>query len=301
MTFKDLSHLPKPSDEKAGLLPDPDPEFVTPLVEWLESGVDEDIHLKYELDKPQVSTTLTRHSSAASCMKKVALIRDGVPQEKMDGAGISVTAYGTIIHEMWQRALEWKWPGRFDFEVGSVIGDLTSGSCDALEKDGSRGLELKSKGGFQYKFAVGERGAAQGPKSSEMVQLALNVMGHDAESGTLIYLATESISGPAAARKGIDDVTRFGAQWTFTRDQLQPLADEWLAQLEWIRDHPTTEVPRYVPHEMPKGARLNPESGAWTLERGGEVVDSGAVWSGSLCTHYCPVPEPCRKRFAEGE
>jgi len=301
MAFKDLSHLPKPSDEKAGLLPDEDREFVTPLVEWLAAGVDTEVHLKYELNKPQVSDTLSRHSSAASCLKQVALRRDGVEEEPMDGAGISVTAYGTIIHEMWQRAVEWKWPGRFAFEVGSTLQGLTSGSCDALSTEESRVLELKTSGGFSYKYLVGERGAAQGPKSAHMVQLALNVVGHNTASGTLIYLATEAISGGAAERKSIDDVTRFGAQWTFSREQLQPLADEWLDQLSWIKKHPTAEVPRFVPHEQPRKSRLNPESGAWTLVEDGEVVDTGTIWGGSLCSHYCSVVETCRKRFAEGE
>jgi hypothetical protein len=149
---------------------------------------------------------------------------------------------------------------------------------------------------------IGERGAAQGPKSSHMVQLALNVMGLDADKGTLIYLSNEAISKGAAEGKGIDEATRFGAQWTFTREQLQPLADEWLKQLEWARDHPTEEVPRFIPHEMPKGARLNPETGSWTLVDGDDIVDTGSYWSkGAGCLHYCPVSEACRKAYAEGQ
>jgi hypothetical protein len=292
---KDLSHLPR-AQEIEGLAPDADTTFVTVLVDELAK----------QPPKPKVSDTLSRHSSAASCLKREALLRDGVEPEPMDLAGLHVTNIGTMVHEAWQDALAHTYGDPYvQFEVPTTIEDLTSGSCDALLTlpDHPRHvLELKTTGGYGYKLMVGERGIAQGPKSSHMVQLALNVMGLDADKGTLVYLSNEAISAGAAEGKGFSEANRFGAQWTFTREQLQPLADEWLAQLAWVRDHPTDEVPRFVPHEMPKGARLNPETGTWTLEIDGEIVDTGSYWSkGAGCLFYCPVAEACRKRYAEGK
>ena len=297
-----LDHLPT-STEKEGLAPDEDTTFVTPLVEQLAQRP----------RKPQVSETLSRHSSAASCLKRVALLRDGVEPEPMDLAGLHVTNIGTLVHEAWQAALA-EWAAQFDsppikvsFEVPTTIEDLTSGSCDALleipnvTRPTRHVLELKTTGGFGYKMQVGERGKAQGPKSAHMVQLALNVMGLDADKGTLVYLSNEAISKAAAERKGIDEVTRFGAQWTFTREQLQPLADEWLEQLRWVRDNPTEAVPRFWPHETPKGARIvDPEASRWEHHVDGQVVDTGSVWGGSGCL-YCPTQKACIEALRDGK
>lgn len=147
---------------------------------------------------------------------------------------------------------------------------------------------------------IGERGVAQGPKTAHMVQLALNVMGHDADRGTLVYLATEGISKAAAERKNIGDIRRFGAQWTFTREQLQPLADEWLERLRWVRDHTTDETPRFWPDETPVGGRIvDPQVSRWELRDGDDVIDTGQVWGGQGCA-YCPVQTECIKRWADG-
>jgi hypothetical protein len=290
---KDLSHLPR-AQEVEGLAPDDDTTFVTVLVDELAK----------QPPKPKAADTLSRHSSAASCLKREALLRDGVEPEPMDLAGLHVTHIGTLIHESWQAALKRKYPD-VELEPTSSIGALTSGHADgmlAYLHDNKRVLELKTEGEFSFDKQAGIKGPAEGPKSSHMVQLALNVVAHNADSGTLVLLRRSSISAPQAERFGIDVVRRFGAQWTFTREQLQPLADEWLAQLAWVRDHPTDEVPRFVPHEMPKGARLNPETGTWTHEIDGDIVDTGSYWSkGAGCLHYCNVAEACRKRYAEGK
>lgn len=294
-TFKDLSHLPAPT-EAEGLLPDDDHSFVTVLVDELAK----------QPSKPQMSDTLTRHSSAASCLKRVALLRDGVEPEPMDLAGHHVTNIGTLVHEAWQGALAHTYGDPYvSFEVGTTIEDLTSGSCDAVIRHPDKAphvLELKTVAGTSYEYMVGLKGAAQGPKTSHMYQLALNVMGLDADKGTLVYLSRDSISAGKARRAGISEPMRCGASWSFTREQLQPMADEWLTALRFVRDNPTEKVPRWVMGEMPKGARLNPETGTWTLERDGQVLDTGEYWfRGAGCLDYCPVSEACQKRYAEGK
>lgn len=300
--FKDLSHLPAPT-EAEGLLPDSDSTFVTVLVDELAK----------QPSKPQVSDTLTRHSSTASCLKRVALLRDGVEPEPMDLAGHHVTHIGTLVHEAWQSALGRYCDERkmsYSFEAPSTLEDLTSGSADAFLWENhptqdrliKHVLELKTVAGTSYEYMVGLKGPAQGPKTSHMYQLALNVMGLDADKGSLVYLSRDSISAGKAQRAGISEPLRIGAAWSFDRSQLQPMADEWLTALRFIRDNPTEKVPRWVMGEMPKGARLNPETGTWTLERDGQVLDTGEYWfKGAGCKDYCPVAEECRKRYAEGE
>lgn len=308
--LKDLSHLPRTTDDAPGLAPDDDDTFIRLLV-------DEEANRP---SKPKVSETLSRHSAAGDCLKKVALLRDGVETEGFDLSFFHVVSNGTMYHEAWQNALM-RWAAQFDsppikvsFEVPTTIEDLTSGSCDALleipnvTRPTRHVLELKTTGEFSFDkcAGTGRSATAEGPKASHLVQLALNMMGLDADKGTLVYVRWSAISAPQAEKKGLTDTQRFGASWTFTREQMQPLADEWLEFLRWVRDHPTEKVPRFVPFtDMPKGARLNPETGAWAKveEIDGEatVTDSGAIWGGSMCLHYCQAAEACKKQYAEGK
>lgn len=300
MLRKNLSDLPTSTDEE-GLQPDADPVFVRPWVEWLREGVDTKLQFLYEPDKPQVADTLTRHSSAGACLKKIALRRDGVDAEPMDDAGLHVTAIGTILHEAWQQSLARAGLGTIHFEVPSTIEDLTSGSADAWLPETRHVLEAKTCGGTKYKKKAGYRSRPEGPDTSHLLQLGKNMMGLDADRGTIVYLGTEVISGGAADKANIDETSRFGVQYTFERSQLQPMVDEWLELLRFVRDHPTDEVGRWVYGEMPKGARLDPNSGAWTLVDGDEVLDSGSIWGGALCNYYCDVVDACRAQFAEGK
>lgn len=304
MTVKDLSHLPT-ANKPEGLAPDDDPVYVRMLVEEMERRGAWSLEFDYDVDKPQVSDTMSRHSSANSCLKAAALNRDGVERDPMDPAGLWVTFLGTMAHDAFQSALSSHLDDDVEFEVGSTFSDLTSGSCDALVHEPEPGIgreviELKTCGGFLYKLAIGERGVAQGPKSAHLVQLALNVVGHDADRGTIVYLSTEAVSIGAAERKGIDEWTRFGAQWSFSREHLEPLADAWLERLAWVRDHETDETPRFWPDETPLGARIvDPNSSRWELRDGEDIVDTGSVWGGSGCL-YCNVRTACIKAWADG-
>lgn len=294
MLRKDLSTLPSPSTDE-GLPPDDTNEYVTVLVDELAK----------QPRKPQVSDTLTRHSSAASCLFRVALLAEGVTPAPMDAAGYHVTHIGTLIHEAWQAALERKYGDLVEFEVASTIEDLTSGSCDAVIRadytDDVHVLELKTEGEFGFDMIAGLKGQPPSPKPTHMTQLALNVVGLDADKGTLVYMRRSSHSVNGARRFKLDEVSRFGMQFTFDRADLEPWADEWLTMLRFVRDNPTEAVGRHVPREMPKGARLNPETGTWTLVDGDDIVDTGEYWAkGAGCRDYCPVNGECVRRWQEG-
>lgn len=305
MLRKDLTDLPAAS-KPTGLAPDEDDTFVRVLVDELAKRP----------PKPKAGDTLSRHSAAGSCMMQVALLRDGVEPEPMDMAGLHVTNIGTLLHEAWQDALYTALGGKVDFEAPTVIEDLTSGSCDAVTYDDNdqpdHVYELKTCAATQYEYMIGMKGAPQGPKFDHKVQLALNVQGHGAPAGTLIYLARSSVSKGKSERANLSESLRLGAQWSFPWEAegcdhadgcrcLKPLADDWLAALRFVRDNPTSEVPRWVMGEMPKGARLNPASGMWTLQRDDDVLDSGSYWSkGTGCVHYCPVRDACVAQWEGG-
>lgn len=291
--MKDLSHLPTEAPKDDGTPPDLDDTFVRVLVDELAAAP----------PKPQVADTLTRHSAAGSCLKKVALIADGVTPEPMDLAGFHVTNIGTLIHEAWQAALERQHGDAIRFEVLSTIEDLTSGSCDAVitEGDHQHVLELKTEGEFGFDMISGLKSDPPAPKPTHLMQLALNVVGLGADKGTLVYLRRSSHSAGSARRFKLGEVSRFGVQFTFSRDDLDPVADEWLTMLRFIRDNSVDAVGRHVPRVMPKGARLNPESGVWTLQDGDAVLDSGEYWAkGAGCKDYCGVRDECVARWTDG-
>lgn len=300
---KDLTDLPSPGKDE-GLQPDTDDTYTTVLVNRLRQGIDWTLPVEYHVNKPQADLdTLTRHSKAATCMKEVALERDGVDREPMDDAGLHVTFLGTLLHAAWQQAIAETWPDVV-FEQSSTLQGLTSGSCDGLrayDPSNRHVLELKTEGEYSYDLQIGLKGAPAGPKPSHLAQLALNVVGHDADRGTVVLMRRSSISAGQAERHNLDTVRRFGAQFTLSREQLQPYADQWLAQLEWIRDHDTDDVPRHHPHEMPKGAVVvDPLVGRWELHQDGDIVDTGAVWGDNKCRHYCSVRDACIERWKDG-
>lgn len=307
---KSLADLPKPSKPE-GLTPDASPRFVHLLAEELSKAP----------DKPVAMGTPFRFSDAGKCARYLSMKAAGIPtSDPMDLAGHHVTNVGTLVHEAWQAAVANVYPGAH-FELKGAVGDLTSGSCDGLvdldcsacggdghergenapclpcDGKGSRRilLELKTTGGFAYKMMIGERGAAEGPRTGAIIQTALNARAHDADEAVICVLSNEAISKGAAERKGFSETLRFGAEWTFTRAQLEAEADREVKRLESIRElvEAGKLAPRHWPHEMPAGARIvDVDKSRWELRDGEDIVDTGAVWGGQGCT-YCSMKTAC--------
>lgn len=287
------SDMPDRSNDVGGggLLPDPRPRYGTAVT---------DAEAKRP-NKPIALGTPFRYSDAAACARRLAYSITGVEREPIDAAGLAVMRIGTIVHEDVQAAWQEVFGDTIEMEVPTSVAGITSGSCDGritysdpVGGDYVTILELKTKGGFGYKLAIGARGNAQGPSTPNIVQLALNVVGHDADEGVLIMQATEAIS---KGTRGFDDddPTRFVAEWTFTREELQPYADREVERLSLIKKmvDDGTPVPRHVPYEMPPGARITDvKSASWVLERDGEVIDTGSLWGGKYC-NYCPFQQHC--------
>lgn len=294
---RDLSDLP-PAD---GLTPDPSPRFIGVLVdEWAASRDD---------DKPTANGTPFRHSDAGKCARAISYTAAGIPRsDPMDITGVWNTSLGSLVHEQWQEALQRRWPDAEVEVTCSMVGADGSGHIDAVIRtecpdcdrctDGERTIayELKTVGGFGFKAAVGaaRKGTpAEGPKAAHLLQAAINGRAVDADEVIVGYLAKECISANVARRFGItDDVGRFAAEWTLTREQYEPLADleaERVAGiLALVADGRLTA--RKSP-EMPVGAEVDdPQTGAWSVwlrtDEGERVVsDTGSTWECDYCSH----------------
>ena len=283
---RDLSDLPPAN----GLTPDEQPRFISVLVdEWAESRDD---------DKPTANGTPFRHSDAGKCARAISYTAAGIPRsDPMDITGVWNTSLGTLIHEQWQEALQARYPDAEVEVTCSMVGADGSGHIDAVIRTDDRTIcyELKSCGGFAFKAAVGaaRKGTpAEGPKAAHLLQAALNGRAVDADEVIVGYLAKECISANVARRFGItDDVGRFAAEWTLTRQQYEPLADleaERVAGiLALVADGRLAA--RKSP-EMPVGAEVDdPQTGAWVQwvndEDGDRVLnDSGSTWECDYCS-----------------
>lgn len=282
---RDLSDLPP-----AGLAPDSAPRFISVLVdEWAGSRDD---------DKATAMGTPFRHSDAGKCARAISYTAAGIPRsDPMDITGVWNTSLGSLIHEQWQEALQARWPDAEVEVTCSTVGADGSGHIDAVIRQAASWViayELKTVGGFGFKAAVGaaRKGTpAEGPKSAHLLQAALNGRAVDADEVIVGYLAKECISANVARRFGItDDVGRFAAEWTLTREQYEPLADLEAERIDGILGLVADGrlAARKSP-EMPVGAEVDdPQTGAWVQwvndEDGDRVLnDTGSTWECDYC------------------
>ena len=308
---RDLSDLPP----AGGLTPDPSPRFVGVLVEAWANDRDD--------DKPTAHGTPFRHSDAGKCARAISYTAAGIPKsDPMDITGVWNTRLGTLIHDEWQAALQARWPDAEVEVTCAMVGADGSGHIDAVirelreithspdgmlispdvsaKREYRIAYELKTVGGFAFKGAVGaaRKGTpAEGPKAAHLLQAALNGRAVDADEVVVGYLAKECISATVAKRFGItDDVGRFAAEWTLTREQYEPLADGEAARVAGVLalvDEGTLAA-RKSP-EMPPGAEVtDPASGAWTqhlttAEGERVLADTGSTWE----CDYCPYQSLC--------
>lgn len=154
--------------------------------------------------------------------------------------------------------------------------------------------ELKTLGGFAHKMAVGERGAPQGPKHAHKVQGALNALALDADLLVITYMTWEAISVQAAAKKKISEEGRIAAQWTFERDEWEPLAREEVERVTGILnlvDDGTLPARKIPDPELPSRAVItNPATGQWAVTSIDpenpdvtQIEDVGSFWACAYC------------------
>ena len=283
----DLSQLPRPAAQRnTGFAPDENPRFTPALAElW---------HAENEAAGPKPRATNTarfRHSDAGKCARAIAFSALNLPPTNpMDLPGTWATSLGTIIHELWQEAILTSYPdAEIEPKVSTINGE-GAGHIDAVLNDGRKvAFELKTVGGFAFKMAVGERGAAQGPKHDHIVQASLNGLAVDADEIVIGYLAKEAISTGIAQRKGFSELGRFCAEWTITREQYEPIARTEIARVESILELVDTGVlpaRKFPAGELPAGAEIvDPQTGRWEAHRDGVLVDTGTWWACDYCSH----------------
>lgn len=297
---KNLSELPKAAPQSAGggLAPDAEARFVHVLAQQWQARNDA------EGDRPNaVVDTRFRFSDAAKCARAVAYKAAGIARTNpMDLCGVWNTSLGTVVHDHWQEALRAAYPDA-EIEVKVSIEGLDgSGHGDATVRTDERTVcvELKTVGGWKFKNAIGKAAKsrpAEGPDTSHMVQVALAGKAQNADEVVVAYLAKETLSHAAGA--GMTDWSRFCAEWTFTREQYEPIADAEIARVNGILallDDDGLLAARKVPFEMPPSAEIvDPALSRWE-QRGaeGELLDTGSVWNGQLCL-YCGWFDLCVK------
>lgn len=285
---QDLTHLPSPAKTTGeGLAPDATPRFAHLLVErWREEE-----QRKGELERAHTDTRF-RHSDAGGCARAIAYAAlDIEASDPMDLSGYWNTGLGKRIHEWMQAVIAEMFPGAVIEQTVRTVGADGSGHIDAVVRlpDGRIvSIEIKSIGGFGYKMAIGERGAAQGPKSEHILQAALNAAAVDADEAVIVYLAKEALSVNVAKRKGFDEIARFAAEWTFTREQYLPLAEaeaERVAGILDLVDEGTLPLRRFPNADLPKGHEIvDPNTGRWEVRgEDGDVIDTGTWWACGYC------------------
>lgn len=299
---RDLSQLPKAAPATGGRPPDAEPRFVHLLVERMARANDE------AGAKATAFGTRVRHSDAGKCARAIAYAAAGVPRSNpMDLPGTWVTSLGTLIHEAWQDALAEQYPDA-EIEPKLRIDQLdASGHADAVLTLPDRKIlfELKTKGGFGYKLMVGERGNPEGPSFENVAQAALNAVAVDADEMVIGYIATEAISKPAADRKNIGELLRICAEWTYQRDEFEPIAAAERARLEGILSllDGGELASRKIPNpEVPAGAEIvDPSKGRWETRKDGQVVDTGTWWACGYCSwqDVCVTTKPGRVPVSE--
>lgn len=291
-----------------GLTPDEAPRFIGVLADaWREANE--------ERSATHVSSGHAfRHSDAGKCARALSYKAAGIPQsDPMDLTGVWNVTLGQMLHDHWQEQLVRMWDfGEVDQAVmfgGNQVAriDVTVEQECATEGVDSVGFidavlvvtfvddttwtiayELKSIGGFGYKAAVGKarRGSpAEGPKSEHILQGALNALAIDADELVIGYLSKECIS--ANVGRGMDEMARFCCEWTFTREQFEPLARKEAERVGGILDLVKDgQLAARKMLELPPGAEItDPATGAWQQSAAdGSILDAGTVWNCGYCS-----------------
>jgi hypothetical protein len=301
--FTDLGHLPK-AKRVEGEPPDEHPRWGSILIDW--------IHDRAEKNKPNaVEGARFRHSDAGICARALAYAALGVESSNPpEPDGYYIFWLGDVIHEAFQAAVKEKFGDAAEVEVkvgepGSTMG----GHIDVvvkLETGNTKpyvvSIEVKSQGGFGFKLASAQfQGPPEGPKLTHKRQSFLNAKAIDADEAVVLYFAKDPNNW---VKEGMDPLLRVVAEWTYTREQYEPEADEEIARIQGILsllDDEKMLPARKVPE---LGAQnhliLDPTKGEWA-----NIVDGHPVFPDKYKPYwgcgYCRYQDTCAQTGAERE
>lgn len=291
----------------AGIAPDPDPDVAKALARRALDHI-------LATEEPHVRSSAAPFyaSDATGCARQTAykyLSRtiDGAPTESNPPtiADEWRFAIGNAGHDIIQAPLTELYgdsvevravlPGPDGEDLVSSRADLFAQGMDLLD-DGTL-VELKTAGGYKFKMmATDFKSAPEGPSWSYVVQLALTAkalaaQGKTVTRGVVVVLAIENL---AKSWKGVrDELDRFCAQWSFTPEELDAVADKAIARLSRVRAllEEGTMPPRNIddPALPNRATVVDPAKGHWEVVDNGVVVRGGTTW---MCG-YCPWRDQC--------
>jgi hypothetical protein len=204
---------------------------------WLQEKQAQDAELG---DKPKAFDTPFRYSDSGKCGRALAYSALKYPREPFDMAGTMVTTLGTEIHEKVQNSIS----NYFDasFEVPSQV-ITSSGSADGVIIDGEFRilLEIKTMGGTAFKKSIGlsNKGISDtpaGPRSSAILQAALNAVANKCHYIVIVHIGLEAVSKGLAQRTGLSEAERCVAEWIIPAEVFEPLADQEILRQTEILD-----------------------------------------------------------------
>ena len=193
--------------------------------------------------KPTARNTPFRYSGAHGCSRQLAYSAlKAKPSEPWDIASAYVTGLGTILHESWQSAMAVAYPDA-EFEVGSQVNDLLSGSCDAVIADAV--VEVKTRGAYAFEKETGigryKRTEGSGPSLSAITQVGMNVIGLQRDRPSLsevclVTLPREAISVQRAKKLGLSDEERIAAEWWYEFEDVEMYARDEIVRVDEIAE-----------------------------------------------------------------
>lgn len=308
-------------DVNAGWPPDVDGDLSAKLDELITPPAGGD-----RRPRPYISP-----SNAGKCARALSYDALGFAQGPVDLASQLTFDLGDALHDRLQTALRDGCDEDGRIEIGGVLAELGIEVPIGVPGDGQRGedgetpptpmrvtvrgtdidvfgyvdlthhetaTDIKSKGGYGYKMAVGERKPAEGPDVWAVVQALIGALCLGLRFGKVLVVAKDGISKTsAAARKLADPRLRVVAEWTVELD------GQWLDMVElemlrmWkINQRARTEgilAKRVIPG-VSTAEIADPGDG--TVNGTGKVVaDDGTVQSVFDTFHcaYCGHRERC--------
>lgn len=297
-----------------GTPPDDDTAVMDQLLDTWFTGI-----LDLEKDRVRSSTAPFFASDGAGCARKTAydyldrtLTEESlVPASpgKSNPPGIAdhwTFRLGNLAHDEIQRGAP---TVGYENEVRAVLtdedgNDLVSTRIDLVKVADNTAVELKSKNGYGFKMlATTFRGDPEGPSFGHIVQTALSVralrqQGTPIARAVLIYLALEKLSPSMAKDFAGNERKRFAAQFTYTIEELDEVADRvlsWLGRIKTVLDEGTMPPRVFLDPDVPPTAVVvDPRNGGWqvkaTLADGTEdITRSGSTW---MC-NYCDWQDQC--------
>lgn len=327
MIAKDLSHLPVAEPETIGEAPNRTPRFANLLL---------------------ASTTppddTTAPSDAGKCSRAIGYRAAQIPRSNpVDSAGSWALSLDRSIRERWYVAMRSAYPDAWISPSGGVVVQTprpltTAEEADvfahapmdvvdmamhdglshldgAIEIDQRTLISLHTSGGFAYRMRVGERSDPEGPSVEHKIQAALDAVTVDADKMVIAYVSTEPIARPVAERKGISELGRFVAEWSYKRDEFGPWAEAEVKRVDGIRalvDQGQLPARKIPGGQLPKGAEIvDPATGRWEVHARTStsntqdsqmavpetyVADTGTFYACTYCgwRDLCTVTKPGR-------